>query len=173
MWPTLGVKFIFALVICTEMHIYVRAEWNSSDTTDFQTKPEQQTYGLYIERLENVIQKQSTVIENLQKVVSQQGNRIGRLENISRNNDGNNQATSRQSSLHLSQRIVNGITPQETTMSRRFLTPGGTFKNYFKNELQKSGLYLNSSQTMVMSITLLITLFADSNSFNTNHSLLN
>lgn len=59
MWPTLGVKFIFALVICTEMHIYVRAEWNSSDTTDFQTKPEQQTYGLYIERLENVIQKQS------------------------------------------------------------------------------------------------------------------
>lgn len=77
------------------------------------------------------------------------------------------------SSLHLSQRIINGITPQETTMSRRFLTPGGTFKNYFKNELQKSGLYLNSSQTMVMSITLLIKLFADSNSFNTNHSLLN
>lgn len=67
MWPTLGVKFIFALVICTEMHIYVRAEWNSSDTTDFQAKPEQQTYGLYIERLENVIQKQSTIIENLQK----------------------------------------------------------------------------------------------------------
>lgn len=109
------------------MHIYVRAEWNSSDTTDFQTKPEQQTYGLYIERLENVIQKQSTIIENLQKVVSQQGNRIGRLENISRNNDGNNQATSGDSSLHLSQRIVNGITPQESTMSQRFLTPGGTF----------------------------------------------
>lgn len=127
MWPTLGVKFIFALVICTEMHIYVRAEWNSSETIDFQTKPEQQTYDLYIERLENVIQKQFTIIENLQKVVSQQGNRIGRLENISRNNDGNNQATSGDSSLHLSKRIVNAITHQESTMSQRFLTPGGTF----------------------------------------------
>lgn len=37
------------------MHIYVRAQWNSFETTDFQTKREQQTYGLYIERLENVI----------------------------------------------------------------------------------------------------------------------
>lgn len=109
------------------MHIYVRAEWNSSDTTDFQTKPEQQTYGLYIERLENVIQKQFTIIENLQKVVSQQGNRIGRLENISRNNDGNNQATSRESSVHLSQRIDNAITHKGSTMSTRLLTPGEIF----------------------------------------------
>lgn len=109
------------------MHIYVRAEWNSSETIDFQTKPEQQTYGLYIERLENVIQKQFTIIENLQKVVSQHGNRIGRLENISRNNDGNNQATSGDSSLHLSQRIDNAITHQGSTMSKRFLTPGEIF----------------------------------------------
>lgn len=128
MWPTFGVKLIFALVIfCTEMHIYVRAEWNSSETTDFQTKPEQQTYGLYIERLENVIQKQFTIIENLQKVVSQQGNRIGRLENISRNNDGNNQATSRESSVHLSQRIDNAITHKGSTMSTRLLIPGEIF----------------------------------------------
>lgn len=109
------------------MHIYVRAEWNSSETTDFQTKPEQQTYDLYIERLENVIQKQFTIIENLQKVVSQQGNRIGRLENISRNNDGNNQATSRESSVHLSQRIDNAITHKGSTMSTRLLTPGEIF----------------------------------------------
>lgn len=127
MWRTFGVKLIFALVICTEMHIYVRAEWNSSETTDFQTKPEQQTYGLYIERLENVIQKQFTIIENLQKVVSQQGNRIGRLENISRNNDGNNQATSRESSVHLSQRIDNAITHKGSTMSTRLLIPGEIF----------------------------------------------
>lgn len=109
------------------MHIYVRAEWNSSETIDFQTKLEQQTYDLHIERLENVIQKQFTIIENLQKVVSQQGNRIGRLENISRNNDGNNQATSRESSVHLSQRIDNAITHKGSTMSTRLLTPGEIF----------------------------------------------
>lgn len=138
MWPTIDIKLIFALVICTGMHIYVRAQWNSSETTDFHTKREQQTYGLYIERLENVIQKQFTVIENLQKVVSQLNKRIGRLENISRNNDGNNQATSGESSLHLSERIVNGTTLQGSTMSKRFLTPGGVFKKINYSQVSKT-----------------------------------